>query len=114
MIEKIIQEYLNKNLEVPVYAEEPEDPESSYLLFEKTGSSENNLISSAVITVQSYGKSLYEAARLNAKVKEHMRDIVVNQPEVSRCKLNSDYNYTDTETKRYRYQAVFDITFYEE
>ena len=26
--------------------------------------------------------------------------------------LNSDYNYTDTTTKEYRYQAVFDIVHY--
>ena len=28
--------------------------------------------------------------------------------------LNSDYNFTDTETKEYRYQAVFDINYYQE
>ena len=32
--------------------------------------------------------------------------------EVSACRLNSDYNFTDTTTKHYRYQAVFDLVFY--
>ena len=31
---------------------------------------------------------------------------------ISKIKLNSDYNFTDTETKEYRYQAVFDINHY--
>ena len=41
-----------------------------------------------------------------------MRDAVTLDDVIS-CKLNSDYNYTDKETKRYRYQAVFDIRYYE-
>lgn len=62
--------------------------------------------------MQSYGGSLYEAARLNHTVKTAMRDAVTLDDVIS-CKLNSDYNYTDEETKRYRYQAVFDIRYYE-
>ena len=62
--------------------------------------------------MQSYGGSLYDAARLNHTVKAAMRDTVILDDVIS-CKLNSDYNYTDEETKRYRYQAVFDIRFYD-
>ena len=35
-------------------------------------------------------------------------------PQISRVQLNSDYNFTDTAQKRYRYQAVYDLTFYDE
>ena len=35
------------------------------------------------------------------------------ETNVFRCELNGDYNFTDTETKRYRYQAVFDLTYKE-
>jgi len=112
MIEKFLYDYLNRVLKVPAYMEEPENPPEKYVLIEKIGSSEDNYISSAVIAVQSYGISLYETALLNEDVKKAMRKSV-QFPRISRCKLNSDYNHTDTETKRYRYQAVFDITFYE-
>ena len=112
MIEEIILEYLNENLSVPAYMEEPEPPRGEYVLLEKIGSSENNRIQSATMAVQSYADSLYRAAKLNSRVKEVMRDITTIDA-VSRCKLNSDYNYTDTETSRYRYQAVFDVTYYE-
>lgn len=101
-------------LDVPCYAERPEkEPDRMYIVLEKTGSAEENHIPSATIAIQSYGTTLYEAAVLNEKVKEVMRDIV-KLPSVSSCDLNSDYNFTYTAMKAYRYQAVFVITYYEE
>ena len=32
---------------------------------------------------------------------------------ISAVRFDSDYNFTDTDTKHYRYQAVFEITHYE-
>ena len=102
-------------LDVPCYAERPEkeDPDRMYVVIEKTGSAEANRITEATVAIQSYGLTLLEAAELNKKVKEVMRDIV-KLPEVSSCKCNSDYNFTYTAMKAYRYQAVFVITYYEE
>lgn len=111
MIEVTILRYLSDNLTVPVYMEEPENPPESYVLLEKTGSSEDNHISSVVLITQSYADSLYKAAELNETIKSLMSNSI-SLDAVSRCKLNSDYNFTDTKTKRYRYQAVFDITYY--
>ena len=111
MIEEVILGYLSKNLDVPVFMEEPAKPPQKYIIIDKLGSSEKNRLSSVTLAVQSYG-SLYEAARLNHTVKAAMRDAVTLDDVIS-CKLNSDYNYTDEETKRYRYQAVFDIRFYD-
>lgn len=111
MIETTILNYLESNLTVPAYMEEPEDPPETYVLIEKMGSSEDNHIKSATFIVQSYADSLYKAAALNEVVKNLMR-ASITQDAISRCKLNSDYNFTDTKTKRYRYQAVFDITYY--
>lgn len=112
MIETIVLNYLADNLSVPVFMEEPEERCREYVLIEKVGSSENDRIQSATVAVQSYAESLYRSAVLNDTVKRAMRDIVVLD-SVSRCRLNSDYNFTDTETKRYRYQAVFDLTYYD-
>ena len=113
MIEKIIIDWLREKLGVPIYLEEPEKPPKEYVLIDKLGSAENDLITSATIAVQSYSTSLCEAAKLNVKVKKAMAESV-SQGDICRCVCTSDYNYTDTETKRYRYQAVFDITYYEE
>lgn len=113
MIEKIILDWLSAELDVPVYLEEPKELPEEYVLIDKLGSAENDLITSATIAVQSYSASLYGAAELSAKVKKTMAESV-SQGDICRCVCTSDYNYTDTETKRYRYQAVFDITYYEE
>jgi hypothetical protein len=55
--------------------------------------------------------SLCGAALLNEKVKEKMEKIT-ELDDICKCDLNSDYNYTDTNRKKYRYQAVFDIVHY--
>lgn len=111
MIEKIVYDYLSEALTVPVRLEVPENPPERFVLLEKTGSGVENHIYSATIAVQSWAETLFEAAELNEQVKAAM-DEIVRLPEICRCRLNSDYNFTDTATKRYRYQAVFDIVHY--
>ena len=39
-------------------------------------------------------------------------DGLVTLNEIVSVELNSDYNYTDTTTKEYRYQGVYNITHY--
>lgn len=114
MIEVTIIEYLNEALDVPVWMEIPkgtEDPDE-YVLIQKTGSGKTNLISHATFALQSYGGSLYKALSLNEDVKTAM-DNFITLDEISASRLNSDYNFTDTTSKKYRYQAVYDITYKE-
>lgn len=111
MIEKIVIQYLSDRLEVPVCAERPENPEDSYVIVEKTGGGKRNGICTAMIAVQSHAKSMLGAAELNELVKDTMENIITLS-DVSKCSLNSDYNFTDTQTKEYRYQAVFDLVHY--
>jgi hypothetical protein len=51
------------------------------------------------------------AISLNDQVKAAMENIV-ELDEVCACRLNSDYNFTDSTSKQYRYQAVFQVTHY--
>lgn len=111
MIEKIILDYLTEKLNVPVYMEVPEKPDECFVVVEKTGSGVENRVYSAMITIQSYGKTLEQAAELNEEVKGWM-EIANELAEIGACRLNSDYNYTNTSTKSYRYQAVYDIVHY--
>lgn len=111
MIEIVILTHLKEKLEVPVYMESPDPKPERYVLIEKTGSGRDNWLTSSTIAVQSYAPSLYEAALLNDAVKTAMDDLVALN-EIGKSKLNSDYNYTDTATKQYRYQAVYDINHY--
>lgn len=108
MIEKTIYDYLNSCMDVPVYMEKQDSMPETYVLIEKTGSSVSNYIYSATFAIQSYSTSMYKASELNEIVKEKMDDLII-LPNISKSSLNSDYNFTDTQTKKYRYQAVYDI-----
>ena len=110
MIEVTILDFLNENLRVPAFMEKPEDELDEYVLIDKTGSSESDFIKSATFAIQSYSTSLYKACVLNEEVKGVMNNLI-SLPTISRAKLNTDYNFTDTTTKRYRYQAIYDITY---
>lgn len=111
MIEKIVLDYLSGALSVPAYMEVPESQPETFVVVEKTGSSRGNRVNHATLAVQSYATTLYKAAELNEQVKKAM-DSLTGLPQVGSSKLNSDYNFTDTTTKKYRYQAVFDLTHY--
>lgn len=110
MIEIVLLNYLKEVLSVDVFMEIPPDPPETYVRIEKTGSSEEEYIETATFALQSYADSMYEAALLNREVVDKMRKIITLD-EVFKVKLNSDYNFTDPSTKKYRYQCIFDITY---
>ena len=111
MIEVIVSGYLREKLGIPVFMEEPAEKLDSYIVIEKTSGGNNNQIKSATFAIQSYGKSLYEAALINEEMKKALAHIT-DLDDISSAKLNSDYNYTDTARKKYRYQAVFDFIYF--
>jgi len=120
MVETIVIDWLNSHLPVPAYGSEPanEHPgdiemreRPKFCVVQKTGSGRINRIRQATIAVQSYAKSIYEAAQLNEQVIEAM-DQIVELDSVTACRLNSDYEFSRESTKQPRYQAVFDIYYY--
>ena len=112
MIEATVISYLGTETGIPTYAERPKKPESEFIIIERTGAGEENLIKRVTIAVQSYADSMYRAAEINALVETAMEGII-ELVNISKCKLNSSYNYTDTESRKYRYQAVFNIYYME-
>lgn len=107
MIEKTVLDFLSNNLDVEVVCER-DGQKAPFVLIEKTASGRENRINRATLALQSYGTSLYETMLLNEEVKA----VASNLPQlgnVSASKLVSDYNFTDTTTKEYRYQAIFDV-----
>ncbi|KXT73196.1 Phage-associated protein [Streptococcus sp. DD10] len=111
MIEKVIKRHLDSQLGVPSFYEHEEDMPERCVLIEKTGSGRRDFARSATFTFQSYAGSMQEAAELNEAVKVAV-DSLIGLDAISGVRLNSDYNFTDTETKRYRYQAVYDIYYF--
>lgn len=115
MIEDKVRAFLESKLNIPVLMEEPKEPSKNMVIIEKTGGSQNNLLSSSILAIKSYAPSKYEAAELNDDVKHWMLDGIeglITLDEVTSVNLNSDYDFTDTTSKRYRYQAIFEIFHY--
>ncbi|CQR25873.1 phage protein [Streptococcus varani] len=111
MIEVIIKKHLDEHLDVPSFFEHQAKEPERFVILEKTSGTKRNHLLSATFAFQSYAESLYEAALLNEKVKQVVEQLD-GLPQVSGVHLNADYNFTDIATKRYRYQAVFDINYY--
>lgn len=111
MIESTVRDYLNEKLSVDVYLEMQKEMPTSFVLIEKTGGRLTEHIRSATLTIQSYATTLYNASKLNEDVINALENII-ELDEIISCTLNSDYNYTDTTTKQYRYQAVFNFIYY--
>lgn len=111
MLEEILINYLSEELNIPVYAEIPADAPERFIVIQRTAGGKTDHVDNATIAVQSYAGSLYEAAELNEDVKAVML-YTMDIDAIPACHLNSDYNFTDTATKRYRYQAVYNITYY--
>lgn len=111
MIEKTVLDYLSDNLEVNVYMEVPEETPTSFVTIERVGSDRSNKIDSVTLAIKSHSDTLLHTAELNEAVKSAMYGIT-ELNSISSCKLDRDYNFTDTSTKRYRYQALFMLVFY--
>ena len=110
MIETQLIAYLAGALKIFV-GMEPKEELTGYVIVDKTGSSRTNHIITTSVAIQSYGASLYDAMALNKQVEAAMEGFA-QQPNVARVEFETDYNFTNTTTKQYRWQAVYQITHY--
>lgn len=111
MIETIIRDYLILLFSIPVLTERPETPPERYIVIERTGGGMQNHLRTAMVAIQAYAPSMYEAAEIHETVIKHMMGINVVD-EISGIRLNAEYNFTDITIKGYRYQSVYDIYYY--
>lgn len=108
-IEEFVIQYLAARLSVSVSGDVPSPVPSRFVTVEKTAGSESNKIRSARLAVQCWDASRDAAAQLCAQVEQIMAELTA-EPEISRCSLDTSYNFPDLERKRPRYQAVFALT----
>jgi len=111
LLNHIKTELANKSLSIPVYFEIPANPPVEFIIIERTGGRFDNYLYRSTFAFRSYAATLAEAAALDEIIVGIVEDSV-KQKEISQARLNSHYNYTDTSTKKYRYQAVFDFVHY--
>lgn len=112
MIEKILLDHLNEKLTPPVYMERPVDPPEKFVLLERTGgSTSNHITGEGTFAIQSYAPSLYQAAELNEAVLKVVPEFPTHK-EINFARVDGYYNFTDSTTKDYRYQAVVHVGYY--
>ena len=107
MVEEEIVKLLNAN-GVKAFMERPQKAMSEYVIVEKTGSTSSDWLTTSTLAVQSVSASLAKAAKLNEKIKKIMLQADIKS--ISAIRLVNDYNFTNTATKQYRYQAVYTCT----
>ena len=117
MIDITIKKYLEKALSVPCRFEafDPDETEpGEYILIERVGSQMRNRVRTVSFAFQSYSlNSMQNAAELDLRVVNAMTDAPDHVDTITASHMVTEYNHTDTRTKKYRYQCTFDITFYE-
>lgn len=112
MIEKILYEFLKDN-DIDASAQGAGQVVEDDVRIEKIGMSADDHLCTSDIVIQCYGRSIYKAAELSKKVRELLLYKLPEHKDIAGVKLNSEYNFTDTAAKRYRYQSVYHITHYE-
>lgn len=111
MIEIIVLDYLSEKISAEVHMEIPKKDSERYVVLRKADSSRENHVITSMLVVDSYAASMLEAAKLNEEVVAAM-DSLPELDEICGVSLTGDYSLPDTASKRYRYQAVYDITHY--
>lgn len=80
------------------------------VILQKTGGS---LLSHQFVdtfAIQTYGKTKQKSAELAYQVQDAMLTITSFSKKIAGVEVNATpYDFTDTSTKEYRYQAVYDI-----
>jgi len=114
-IEQLIMRHLEGKTVYPAFLEEPAKPQRPprYYIVARVGVSPENHIHRGRIAVQSYAPSLVEAMALNRAAYDAMQSLPELSAVVS-AGLVSDYNFTDEETGRYRWQAVYAVNYYDD
>lgn len=112
IIESILMSFLQARVSVPVYTILPANSEVPCIVIEKTAGGYTDTILYATVAIQSYGADLEGAAVLNDNIKWLLLNEFIKDSQVLGIELNSDYNFTDTTTEHFRYQAVYDVRYY--
>ncbi len=111
MIETTVIQFLSKALTVPVSGRIPANPPQSFVIVRKRDSERADHIDTALIELQCYAASQLEAAELSQQVQAAIDSMVILD-NISCCEFGGDYDDPDTENKRERYTAMYNITYF--
>lgn len=113
--EALISYLISRNIDdvnENIYAMTPKQPlPDNYIVIDKTGSQTRDQVTTATVAIQSIAtESLLKAARINEAVVSAMSEFP-GYGNVFGVHLQTDYNFTNSLTKQYRFQAVYEITY---
>lgn len=109
-IEEIIVEYLSDNLEIPVAADVPEIMPDEFISLELTGGGFGDIILDyPTVAIQCWAETRTDAKNLARKVDRLLRKICDSYYDISSAERNSLYNFPDPQSRKARYQIVFDF-----
>lgn len=111
MIEEVLIRLLN-TAGFKTFTEVEDNMPEAYVIIERTGNSRNNKISKPIVAFRCCSESMYKAAELCESLEKFILEELPGQENIAGVTLNTDYNYTDTETKTYRYCALFVFTYH--
>lgn len=116
MIEVTLLNYLQTQLSTDdVYMEVPATMPASFIVIDRTSHTKTDTgFQTATIAFQSYAGSAAATATLSEQVVDTLIAAPENITNLFEAKLNSEYPYFDTSNKRYRYQAIFQFTYFED
>ena len=113
-IEKFLFDFFNEKMDTPAYLEKPNGLTMPFTVIDVTGIREMSPgVYFATAALQSYSHSKFEAEELNRAVMEtaeSLRDCM----EIGGASLDTYTPFTDVTRKMYRYQAVYNIVFYDQ
>lgn len=98
-----------------ICAEVPEDypADGALVVVSRLGGGNTNHLRTARIAIQTYGASLLDAATRCETALGYMLELPADDPCVTAVHIDTSYNWTDETTKRYRYQSVMYVTYYD-
>lgn len=113
MLEEILFNFLNNvELDAPTYTMIPKNPPEEFYVLERTGGGISDHINSTTVAIRSNAQSLERAADLMYDLDNVMRNALPSLDYICGVRRNSIANFTDPQTKAYRYQGVYVISHY--
>lgn len=92
------------------FAEEPAKKPKEYVVVRMVDASRTNHIDACSIYLECVSDSMLNAAKYCNDVKNKMYDFV-SVDGISSCRLSGSGKNIDTQQKKYRYEAVFNIVY---
>lgn len=113
LIESIIIDYLAQELSLPVSGLVPSPMPDRFVTVEKTGSSTEDKVRRATLAIDSWASTQEAAALLNEEIIAAMY-AATSLAQISEVQCETDYNFTDTKTRKARYSAMFGVVYFDD